>query len=74
MKYCSAITHSEKNCLNTAIKNYQKVFKGQSYFVCPECETVTIGTFDEFRAQHPDHLIGFSEKKDVVFKIGKFYY
>ena len=69
---CNAQEHNVKSCYVAAKIYFRKVYRKVTYFICPSCKNLSIGTFDDFLIVHKSHLETFNDKKDVVFDIGKF--
>ena len=68
---CNARVHNGSNCYDAATIYFRKVYRTVTYFVCPICKTLSMGTFDDFLDVHKCHLETFKDRKDFVFAIGK---
>ena len=68
---CNALVHNASSCYDAAIIYFCKMYRKVTYFVCPSCKTLSMGTFEDFLAIHKGHLETFTKRKDVVFDIGK---
>ena len=70
--FCTSSVHGSR-CWSIMDQYYGRKFHRKQYYVCPDCVSVSRGTFKQFFELHRAHLKqGFTKAKPSVMKQGKF--
>ena len=69
--FCTSKVHSQQ-CWSIMDQYYGKKFHGDQFYICPECVSISRGTFRQFFECHRSHLKrGFTKAKLSVMKQGE---
>ena len=72
-KFCDAKKHDSEECLRSAQRFYERKYYGDTYNVCPKCQTASKNSFEEFMKDHRTHLSHFTRSKLEIIKNGNLF-